>query len=214
MNQILNTNSNSSEKNSKYIKLKNFIFFKLFFIVSLILFLLSILLLFSANYSKTKEESLSTQIIEKYNISKLYSTKETDSYNYISFNGNDILGFIEIPKLNIYYPVFANINDDLLKIAPCKFAGSLPNEKGNLCIAGHNYDNNKFFSKISTLKNEDEIYIYDTSNNKTIYHVFANYEVTSNDLSPISSSNANTKEITLITCNNFNNNRIIIKAKE
>ena len=101
MNQILNTNSNSSEKNSKYIKLKNFIFFKLFFIVSLILFLLSILLLFSANHSITKEESLSTQIIEKYNISKLYSTKETDSYNYISFNGNDILGFIEIPKLNI-----------------------------------------------------------------------------------------------------------------
>ena len=64
----------------------------------------------------------------------------------------------------------------------------MPPEKNNLCIAGHNYN----------------------KKHEYIYSVFANYEVKTDDLSPISSNNFN--ELTLITCNNINNNRIIIKG--
>ena len=84
---------------------------------------------------------------------------------------------------------------------------------GNLCIAGHNYDNNKFFSKISTLNINDEIFIYDNSNKKFTYFVSDIYEVKSDDLSPIYSYDKNTQQLTLITCNNLNNNRIIVRAK-
>ena len=73
-----------------------------------------------------------------------------------------------------------------------------------------NYNNNLFFSNISKLKKEDKIYIYDNKKHEYIFSVFANYEVKTDDLSPISSNNFN--ELTLITCNNINNNRIIIKG--
>ena len=143
----------------------------------------------------------------------MYNESENNSQNSILYNNNEIIGFIEIPNINIYYPIFANINDELLKISPCRFSGPLPNNIGNLCIAGHNYDNNKFFSKISSLKNNDIIYVYDISNKKLAYNVFANYEVNSNDLSPTIENNSNIRELTLVTCNNYNSNRIIIKAK-
>lgn len=103
-------------------------------------------------------------------------------------------------------------SDELLKISPCKFYGPLPGKSGNLCIAGHNYDNDKFFSKISSLSVNDEIIIYDNSNNKFSYFVSDIYEVSSDDLSPVYSYDKNNKQLTLITCNNFNNNRIVVKA--
>ena len=120
---------------------------------------------------------------------------------------------IEIPKINVYYPIVSESNDELLKISPCRISGPMPNQDGNLCIAGHNYDNYKFFSKLSTLNTNDEIIIYDLNGNKLIYSVFKIYEVMANDLTPLENDEAIKKQVTLITCNNFNSTtRIIIKA--
>ena len=69
-----------------------------------------------------------------------------------------------------------------------------------------------FFSKINQLKANDEIYIYDNTGTKYTYQVQESYEVNENDLSPITNYNENEKTLTLITCNNLNNNRFIIKA--
>ncbi len=212
MNQIIyiKTDSGKLEYNNLG-NLKKLHFFKYFFTLSIILSCIFIIIFTFFIFYKKNKELISNEIIEQYNISRLYN--ENNSYNYLLYNNNEIIGFIEIPKLNIYYPIFANISDELLKISPCKFSGPLPNHKGNLCIAGHNYNNNKFFSNLYLLKNKDEIIIYDTSNNKTIYNVYSNYEVSQNDLSPLTTSNYNDKELTLVTCNNLSYNRIIIKAK-
>lgn len=123
-------------------------------------------------------------------------------------------GIIEIPKINLYYPVFSDLTEDLLKIAPCKFYGDSPDVNGNICIAGHNYDNDLFFSKIAILSPNDEIFIYDNNGNQYLYLVYEIYEVSESDLSPIYDYEQNKKILTLITCNNFNSNRIIVKAKE
>lgn len=125
----------------------------------------------------------------------------------------DCFGIIEIPKINLYYPVFSHLTEDLLKISPCKFYGDSPDVNGNICIAGHNYDNSLFFSKISTLSTNDEIFLFDNNGTKYIYFVYDIYEVKSSDLSPVLNYDKNEKTVTLITCNNFNSNRIILKAK-
>ena len=129
-------------------------------------------------------------------------------------NNNNIFGIIEIPKINIYYPIFSNINDNLLKIAPCKFYGNNLDKNDNICIAGHNYNNSLFFSNIVLLSTNDEIYIYNNEGRKYIYYVSEMYEVKYNDLSPVFDYNKNSRELTLITCNNLNSNRIIVKAKQ
>lgn len=123
-------------------------------------------------------------------------------------------GMIEIPKINLYYPVFSYLTEDLLRISPCKFYGDSPDVNGNICIAGHNYDNVLFFSKLSTLSQDDEIFIYDNIGNQYIYLVYDIYEVLESDLSPIFDYEENEKTLTLVTCNNFNANRIIVKAKQ
>lgn len=123
-------------------------------------------------------------------------------------------GIIQIPKIDLYYPVFSNLTEDLLKVSPCKFYGDTPNVNGNICIAGHNYDNRLFFSKISSLSSNDIIYIFDNNDVKYIYIVYTIYEVPSSDLSPVLNYDENEKTLTLVTCNNFNNNRIIVRAKQ
>lgn len=206
MNQILDTNFKGKHKINKR-------FFKFQFIISFVLFVLFIFLLIYYIFSWSNQEKFSKQLIENYDIYKLYSNNSSYSQTRTSTNDN-LLGIIEIPKINLYYPVFSNINEELLKTAPCKIYGTSPGEKGNICIAGHNYNNNMFFSKINTLTVNDEIYLYDISSNKYVYKVFELYEVIESDLSPIFDYNGNFKQLTLITCNNFNSNRIIVKAKQ
>lgn len=123
-------------------------------------------------------------------------------------------GIIEIPKIGLYYPVFSYLTEDLLKVSPCKFSGDDLDVNGNICIAGHNYDNSLFFSKISTLSQNDEIYIFDHNGRKYVYLTYAIYEVSESDLSPVLDYEPNEKTLTLVTCNNFNSNRIILKAKQ
>lgn len=212
MNQILETNLNN-KKNKSYRKKTLFFLqlsFSLFFVIAISIFI------FYNNFNLSRKENYSNQVLENYNIARLYANLNNsvdDASNEIDddqiFN---IIGIIEISKINLYYPVFSTYSDELLKISPCKFYGPLPGKSGNLCIAGHNYDNDKFFSKISSLSINDEIIIYDNSNNKFSYFVSDIYEVSSDDLSPVYSYDKNNKQLTLITCNNFNNNRIVVKA--
>lgn len=212
MNQILETNLND-KKNKSYRKKTLFFLqlsFSLFFVIAISIFI------FYNNFNLSRKENYSNQVLENYNIARLYANLNNNidsASNEIDSNQIfNIIGIIEISKINLYYPVFSMYSDELLKISPCKFYGPLPGKSGNLCIAGHNYDNDKFFSKISSLSVNDEIIIYDNSNNKFSYFVSDIYEVSSDDLSPVYSYDKNNKQLTLITCNNFNNNRIVVKA--
>lgn len=211
MNQILyNKIENKSKKNKTYKKKT----LKLQFLVSIVLFFLVIIIYFYNIQIRNSKEITSKQIANNYNISRLYNNGNYGSNTYTQ-NGQTftVIGMIEIPKINIYYPIISESNDELLKISPCRVSGPLPNENGNLCIAGHNYDNYKFFSKVSDLRIDDEIVIYDMNGNKLSYKIFKIYEVLSSDLSPLEDSKDIKKQVTLITCNNFNSsNRIIIKA--
>lgn len=221
MNQILSTNDRKSDSKNigkdSGIK-KKFYFFKFQFLFSIIFVFGLIMGYIYFQYSLYKAESSSKTLMHNYQISQLYNNNSIQDNN-TNFNSSNndffVIGIIDIPKLKISYPILSDINEEFLKISPCRISGSLPGEKGNLCIAGHNYDNYKFFSNISSLNTGDKIILYDTNGNKFTYIVFQNYEVNENDLSPLFYSNTDSDliELTLITCNNVNNNRIIIKAK-
>ena len=171
-------------------------------------------------YRLGQKENFSNRLLANYNIYRLYSnsgqttaTEQGEEETQESAS-NGLFGIIEIPKIGLYYPVFSHLSEDLLKVSPCKFYGGSPKENGNICIAGHNYDNTLFFSKISSLSTNDTIFLYDEEGTQYLYLVYEKYEVSASDLSPVLNYNANEKTLTLVTCNNFNNNRIIIKAKQ
>ena len=205
MNQILVTSFNNKRENKKI--------FKVQFVISIAIIIFAICFFIYYLYSLKTSENFSKKIISNYNISTLYSNNKKNNETQSSAE-NSIFGIIEIPKINIYYPVFSFLSEENLKVSPCKLYGTNLNENTNICIAGHNYNNDMFFSNIDKLQNGDEIYIYNNNGFKCIYKVFGKYEVKENDLSPIYNYNKNEKTLTLITCNNLNNNRIIIKAKQ
>ena len=99
-----------------------------------------------------------------------------------------------------------------LKFLYVDFHGPLPNKKGNLCIAGHNYKNSLMFSKLDNLDINDKIFIYDLNKNKCEYIVYNKYIIKEDDMDCI--KNNGNIEITLVTCNiNNNKKRVIVKAK-
>ncbi len=205
MNQILCT----KRKHRKNIKN----FYKFQFILSLFLIIISIITIIVYIYSLNNKQKISNSLISNYNIYRLYSNQANEELNSTT-DDNNLFGIIEIPKLNIYYPIFSKTTEELLKISPCKFYGDSLDSYENICIAGHNYNNSLFFSNINTLNFNDKIFIYNNIGKKYIYYVYNIYEVKPSDLSPILNFNKKSKELTLITCNNLNNNRIIVKSKQ
>ena len=221
MNQILSTNLNNDNdelnnnldnidntKNSNKISIKKV--FKIQFTISIIIIISTISFSTYYIYSLRNKEKISENLIGNYNIYKLYNNVEKEDET----TQNNLFGIIEIPKINLYYPVFSTLTEENLKVSPCKFYGDSLEDTGNVCIAGHNYNNDMFFSKINLLEQNDEIFIYNNIGVKYTYLVTENYEVKEDDLSPIINYNQNEKNLTLITCNNLNNNRFVIKAKQ
>ena len=107
-----------------------------------------------------EQNATSTQVVQieqQINVPEEQKLTASDGTVYYT------IGVINIPSINVNYPILSTYTDELLKIAPCKFHGPNPNEVGNLCIAGHNYKNSKFFSKVPTLELGDKIEITDLS---------------------------------------------------
>lgn len=158
-----------------------------------------------------EEENVATtqvvQIEQQVNIEEEQKLTADDGTEYYT------IGVINIPSINVNYPILSTYTDELLKIAPCKFHGANPNEVGNLCIAGHNYKNSKFFSKVPNLQLGDTIEITDLSGRTLTYTVYDKFIVNPDELECTSQLTDGKKEITLITCTNDNKQRHIIKAR-
>ena len=222
MNQILFSKSNKNLKDTPLSATQpQFIpvsrtqkWFVMLLSLSATIFISVIGYIFFSAYLETKRENLYGSLVNEYNIAKLYSNNTTTNSIAEETPIFNIIGIIKIDKIKISYPILSNINDELLKIGPCKFAGpDTANTIGNLCIAAHNYDDSRFFSNISKLNVNDEIQIFDSNGKAMFYKVFDKYETATGDTSCTFPLGNNTIEITLVTCNNLTGNRIIVKAK-
>lgn len=156
-------------------------------------------------------DSSNQNLLDSYQISKLYAN---NSITLSLTNTPQIIGTLSIPKINIHYSIISQLDDDLLKKSICKFYGPNPNEIGNLCIAGHNYNNDTFFSNLHQLEIGDTIFVEDNLSKVIEYRIYKKYETSFTDTSCTLQDTFGKKELTLVTCNNLNGNRIIVKAVE
>lgn len=147
-------------------------------------------------------------IIYSKNINMFGRIEEIYSNNDYEEN-NKYFGRIVIEKIDLDYMILNNFTDENLEISICRINGDNINE--NISLVGHNFENNMFFSNIDKLVINDKIVLY-VKNKEYVYKVYKIYEVYENDLSPLQDNEIS--EVTLITCNNFNKKRVIIKAKK
>ena len=139
---------------------------------------------------------------------------------YTADNGEtySIIGKLNIPSLNIEYPILSSTSTALLKISLNRYWGSYPNEVGNMVVVGHNYKNNKFFSNLSKINIGDIVKISDINENTLDYSVYQTDVIDPYDNSCTSQLTDGKKEVTLITCYYENGNphatkRFIAKAR-
>lgn len=220
MNQILNDQKNESISTSSHdLSPKNKKKFLLLFFISIFICIFSIFIYISLKYQLSEKEKISKSLMQQFSITTLYANTTNSVVADKITESSDIsspfvIGLIEIDKIKLLYPILSHTTEELLKISPCRYAGPLPNEIGNLCIAGHNYVDNKLFSKVHLLQIDDVIKIYDLSGNVNTYSVYDKTEVEIEDISCTSQDTNGEKIITLITCNNVKGTRVIVKAKE
>lgn len=200
MNQILVTKLNNRKE------IRNKIKFLSIFIVSITSVILLIIYLITGFFSKKKEERISQLYINLSKVQKIYEAKQLSNSKSI------FLGKIKIPEINLEYMIFNNFDEDLVKISICKFSGEDLQSKSNICLVGHNYDDNRFFGNIKKLSVGSKIIIENLEEEEYMYIVNDIYETMPNDLSCVNYSNKFEKELTLVTCNNRNGKRIIVKA--
>lgn len=205
MNQILITKKYIYKSRKKRIR------FKLQFYISAILFIILTTVFSTLTYSKSKNEEISKELLDSFS-NYLYANYQNDIISKVN-NNSFVIGIIEIEKIKLNYPILSTQSKELLEISPCRFAGPLPNNVGNLCIAGHNYADKRFFGRLKELSLNDKISIYDLSGKKLDYIIYEKREILSTDLSCTSQETNGNIIVTLITCNNISGKRLQIKAK-
>lgn len=141
------------------------------------------------------------------------TTEGTRKVTY--YNNFVMIGYIEIPKINIKYPILEKETVASLEQSVAVRYPDNPNlnQPGNVVIAGHNYRNGQFFSKLENVATGDIIKITDTNGQTLVYTVYEKYETTPEDVAYITRNVGNNTEITLVTCTDNSDARIIVKAR-
>lgn len=134
--------------------------------------------------------------------------------NKNTYKGFTMVGTIEIPSINLKYPVLENASKSAMEVAVGIYDGPGLNKVGNTTIAGHNYRNGTFFSNNKKLVNNDKIYITDTSGQKVTYIIYKIYTTSPEDSEYLGRDTNGKREISLTTCTDDSQSRLIIWAKE
>lgn len=173
--------------------------------------LLGVIVYRYSQYQKNSQEAVA--VAEKIE-EEFEQTLETNNKVEMEYKGYQVVGIIEIPKINIKYPILNKTNDDSMQYSITKFAGGEVNSIGNFVVAGHNYLDGSMFGKVKQLEIGNEIKLTDLYNNTVTYEIFDIYSVDPNDTSILESVQENTREVTLITCTKGHVERLITKARE
>lgn len=191
-------------------KICNFIIILL--VIALIVVLAMLIVRYGGNYKNEKEVAVVLENIEQQLEQKLPESKE--EILDVEYKGYKIEGIIEIPKINIKYPIIDHTNEETMKLSITKFWGPQANEIGNYTVAGHNNKDGTMFGETKYLQIGDIIKLTNLKNETVEYTVFKIYSIDPDDVTCVESVEPGTREITLITCTNGHKNRLVTKARQ
>ena len=168
--------------------------------------------------SKNLEEQIQVDKISSSTIAtdekqQNFENKNTEISIPLEWKGYDVSAKLEIPSIKLETYILKNYSEHALQISVVKFWGANPNEIGNFCVVGHNYQNNHMFKNLYKLKIGDSIFVSDNKNGKLEYRVNDMYTVLPKQINCLSQKTNGKRELTLITCTKDSKERIIIKAE-
>lgn len=196
--------------------MKKITVYKIILVILVITALVLATLVIKKNIESKKIENNTHAVLQEIKKGNKVTTNEIDVIQEINeeIGGYKVIGIINIPKINIEYPILEKTNKESLDLSITKFYGEKINQKGNVVLAGHNRLNNTMFGKMDKLENGDIIELTDSQMVTVKYQVFSKYVIDPNDIDCIFPIDENTREVTLITCTNRDKNRLVVKARE
>lgn len=129
MNQILFNYDYHYKKKLIFCKKKKIYLY--IFILTIIIIIVILTYIIYNKYKIQKENLISEKLKEAYQIATMYKNptsnlQNTSNYSAIQLSNKiSIIGLIEIPKINISYPILAGSDEDLLKISVCRFSRAI-----------------------------------------------------------------------------------------
>lgn len=136
------------------------------------------------------------------------------STSKVTYQGYDVVGKIEIPAIDLEYPILDRATATSIELAVAVQYGPGPNQAGNTVIVGHNYRNGDFFGSNDKLELGDKVYITDNSGTKIKYNIYNIYETSPEDSDYMMRDTNGKREISLSTCTDNSKARLIIWAVE
>ena len=146
---------------------------------------------------RVQKEETSEPVLPTVNPQKEMTTAEIDGHEYI--------GFVGIPALGLELPVMADWDYDKLKIAPCRYSGSV--FTGDLVVMAHNYK--KHFGSLSTLRPGDSVTFTDMEG-QTLYYEVAALDVLSS--TAVEDMTSGEFDFTLFTCTYGGESRVTVRC--
>ena len=121
---------------------------------------------YTEKINNVKDEEVDDLIknINKYNYDLFNGTAENELPDYLNVHEGDVLGYIEIPSINIKLPIYYGTSVDILKKGVGVLEGtSLPvgGENTHSVLSAHTgLANQKLFTDIDKLKDGDVFYLH------------------------------------------------------
>ena len=124
-----------------------------------------------------------------------------------TINGRDYIGVLSIPSLELELPVISQWDYPALKVAPCRYSGSLYQD--NLIICAHNYASH--FGKLKELQPGDIVLFTDMDEQVVTFQM-----VERETLNPMDVEGMETGDwdLTLFTCTNKGKARAAVRCRE
>lgn len=188
-------------------------------IVMSILLIAIIFFIWSVIYKKNLKKQIvvtNTEPVENTVINENIEPKKVMSQKILltDIDGFEVIGKLEIPKLNLSTYILSETNDDTLSKSVTKLCGPNINEAGNFCILGHNYNKKTMFGNLKKIEINDKVILTNMYGQKVEYIVYDIYKVYPNEVECLSQETYGNREVTLITCTTGAIKRLIIKATE
>lgn len=118
--------------------------------------------------------------------------------------GRDYIGVLSIPSLDLELPVLSRWSYPNLKVAPCRYSGSL--YRNDLIICAHNYASH--FGKLKNLRVGDTAIFTDMDENVVNFQLAAQETIQPEDLEAME---AGDWDLTLFTCTVGGQSRVTVR---
>lgn len=121
-------------------------------------------------------------------------------------DGQDYIGILTIPSLELELPIISSWSDQALKTAPARYHGSVYQD--NLVLAGHNYKTH--FGRIRRLHEGDQLIFTDMDGNVFVYEAVVLETLNANAVEQMCSDEW---DLTLFTCTLGGSSRITLRCE-